>query len=120
TEYDVIRVLPFGGAVTRASMPGSLLARVLEVGLTNQGTGGYLHAWGAVKENGKWLVQGKPLNPSLRYRVGLTDFLLSGRETNLAFLTRTNPLVRDVQDMADIRQVLIAQLSAAFPVTPPR
>ena len=120
TEYDVIRVLPFGGAVTRASMPGSLLARVLDVGLTNQGSGGYLHAWGAVKQNGKWLVQGKPLNPSLRYNVGLTDFLLSGREVNLAFLTRTNPLIRDVQDKADIRQVLIAQMSAAFPVTPPR
>lgn len=120
TEYDVIRVLPFGGAVTRASMPGSLLARVLDVGLTNQGSGGYLHAWGAVKENGKWLVQGKPLNPSLRYNVGLTDFLLSGREVNLAFLSRTNPLVREVRDLADIRQVLIAQMSAAFPVTPLR
>jgi 5'-nucleotidase/UDP-sugar diphosphatase len=117
SEYDVIRVLPFGGAVTKATMPGSLLAQVLNVGLKNQGTGGYLHAWGATLQNGKWLVQGKPLNPSMRYRVGLTDFLLSGREANLDFLTRTNPLIRDVQDLADIRQVLIAELGRAFPVS---
>jgi 5'-nucleotidase len=120
TEYDVIRVLPFGGAVTKASMPGSLLARVLDVGVSNRGTGGYLHARGATQENGKWSVQGKPLSPSRRYTVGLTDFLLSGRETNLDFLTRTNPLIRDVQDLADIRQVLIAELSRVYPVTPPR
>lgn len=120
TEYDVIRVLPFGGAVTRVSMPGSLLARVLDVGLSNQGSGGFLHAWGATQQNGRWFVQGKPLLPSVRYTVGLTDFLMSGREVNLAFLTRTHPLIRDVKDLTDIRQALIAELAATFPVTPLR
>jgi 5'-nucleotidase len=120
SEYDVIRVLPFGGAITKATMPGSLLARVLDVGLTGRGTGGYLHAWGATQQDGKWMVQGKPLNPSMRYRVGLTDFLLNGGEASLKFLTRTHPLIRDIQDLSDIRQVLIAELTRAYPVTPPR
>jgi 5'-nucleotidase len=120
TEYDVIRVLPFGGAVTSASMPGSLLTRILDVGVTNQGSGGYLHAWGATRVHGKWMVKGKPINPSVRYKVGLTDFLISGREVNLDFLTRTHPLIRDVVDGQDIRQALIAILTTKFPPTPAR
>ncbi|GMV23210.1 MAG: bifunctional metallophosphatase/5'-nucleotidase [Acidimicrobiia bacterium] len=116
TEYDVIRVLPFGGNVVSLTMQGSLLARVLDVGVTNQGTGGYLHARGVTRGNNQWLVNGKPLQPGLRYRVATTDFLISGREVNLDFLTRTHPLVRDVKDLRDIRLALIAELTARFPV----
>jgi len=96
-------------------MGGSLLARVLDVGVANQGTGGFLHARGVTRQGNRWLVQGKPLNPSLRYTVATTDFLMSGRETNLDFLTRTHPLVRDVKDLRDIRVALIAELARAHP-----
>lgn len=118
TEYDVIRVLPFGGNIVSLSMGGSLLARVLDVGVTNQGTGGFLHARGVTRQGTRWMVQGKPLNPALRYRVAITDFLMSGRETNLDFLTRTHPLVRDVKDLRDIRLALIAELARQYPVRP--
>ncbi len=111
TEYDVIRVLPFGGNVVSLTMGGSLLARVLDVGVANQGTGGYLHARGVERKNNQWFVGGKPLQPGLRYRVVTTDFLMSGREVNLDFLTRTHPLVRDVKDLRDIRVALIAELA---------
>jgi len=118
TEYDVIRVLPFGGNVVSLTMGGSLLARVLDVGVTNQGTGGFLHAHGVTRQGNRWLVKGKPLNPSLRYSVTTTDFLMTGRETNLDFLTRIHPLVRDVKDLRDIRLALIAELSKQFPPKP--
>lgn len=120
TEYDVIRVLPFGGNIVRVTMGGSLLARVLDVGQANQGTGGYLHARGVTRQGNQWLVQGKPLQPALRYRVAITDFLMSGRETNMSFLTRTHPLVSAVEDLRDIRQALIDELARQYPVTPPR
>ncbi len=115
TEYDAIRILPFGGNVVSLSMGGSLLARVLDVGVTNQGNGGFLHAHGAARQGNRWFIKGKPLNPSLRYTVTTTDFLMSGRETNLGFLTRTHPLVRDVKDLRDIRQVLITELAKQYP-----
>lgn len=118
TEYDVIRILPFGGVLVKASMPGSLLARVLEAGERNVGSGGFLHTWGASKAGGRWMVQGKPLNPSTRYRIVTTEFLISGREGNLEFLTRTHPLVGHVEELRDIRLALIAELSAKFPATP--
>jgi len=118
TEYDVIRVLPFGGNIVSLTMGGSLLARVLDVGVTNQGTGGFLHARGVTRQGNRWVVQGKPLNPALRYSVVTTDFLMSGRETNLDFLTRTHPLVRDVKDLRDIRLALIAELAKQYPPKP--
>ena len=46
TQYDVIRMLPFGGAVVRAELTGRLLRQVLAVGRRNAGTGGFLHASG--------------------------------------------------------------------------
>ena len=115
TEYDVIRVLPFGGNVVKATFDGSLLASVLDVGAKNQGTGGYLHARGVTREGTQWLVQGHPLDPAARYAVAITDFLLTGAETNLGFLTRTNTGVHDVKDQRDVRLALIAELQAQYP-----
>ncbi len=120
TEYDVIRILPFGGAVTRVSMPGSLLLKVLDAGERNLGSGGFLSTLGASKDSDRWMVQGKPLNPSTRYTVALPEYLMTGREANMSFLTRTHPLIGHIEDLRDIRQALIAELSAMFPVKPPQ
>jgi 5'-nucleotidase len=120
TEYDVIRILPFGGAVTRVSMPGSMLVKVLDAGERNRGTGGFLSTWGMSKDRDRWMVQGKPLNPSTRYKVAMPEYLMTGREANLPFLTRNSPLIRPVEDLRDIRQALIAELAAKFPVKPPQ
>ncbi|MGH7600680.1 MAG: bifunctional metallophosphatase/5'-nucleotidase, partial [bacterium] len=48
TEYDVIRILPFGGKVVLVEMRGRLLKQVLDQGQANKGSGGYLHAVNAV------------------------------------------------------------------------
>ena len=84
------------------------------MGVNNQGLGGYLHSRGAAFENGAWTVQGKPIDPAGRYRVAITDFLLSGGEINLGFLTRTNPGVRDVQELRDVRRAVIEVLAATY------
>lgn len=118
TEYDIIRILPFGGKVVTATLTGALLARVLETGVSNQGLGGYLHAWGVRWEGGAWRVHGKPLDPAARYIVAMTDFLLTGGEVNLGFLTRTNPEVGAVQEFRDIRRVVIEGLARTFPSGP--
>jgi 5'-nucleotidase len=114
TQYDVLRVLPFGGPVIGATLDGSLLAQVLDVGLKNQGTGGYLQTAGVTRSDGKWLIGGKPLVPSGRYVVALTDFLLTGGEANLGFLTRTNPRVHNIQEFRDIRQAVIDELRERY------
>jgi hypothetical protein len=101
--------------VTRAAFDGALLRSVLDTGVTNRGTGGFLHARGAVRDGNQWTIAGKPLDVSARYTVAVTDFLMSGGETNLGFLTRTNPAVHDVQDLRDVRMALIAELQQQYP-----
>jgi 5'-nucleotidase len=115
TEYDIIRILPFGGKVVKATFDGALLERVLDAGVNNEGLGGFLHSWGVRRENGAWLVQGRAIEPARRYTVALTDFLLSGGETNLGFLTRANPQVHDVQELRDIRRVVIDEMRRVQP-----
>jgi 5'-nucleotidase len=111
SQYDVIRILPFGGSIVRADMSGRLLRQVLTVGRDNAGSGGFLHASGATLDAaGNAAVGGAPVEDARFYRVVLPDFLLSGNEVGLGFLTRQHPDVRIVGELRDIRQVLIDEL----------
>jgi 5'-nucleotidase len=112
TQYDVIRILPFGGKVLRATIDGALLAMVLDAGLQNQGAGGYLHWRGISRDNNTWVVQGTPLDPAAQYDVALPEFLLTGGESRMKFLTRDHPQVRKVEERRDVRQALIDELRA--------
>ena len=114
TEYDIIRVLPFGGRIVAVTLEGALLARVLDTGENNQGLGGYLHNTGAQRGKEGWTIGGRPLDPAARYRVALSDFLLTGGEVNLGFLTRSNPQVQDLRELRDIRHALIEELKATY------
>lgn len=117
TEYDIIRTLPFGGAVVSAQMSGALLQRALEQGSANAGTGGYLQVANVARGpgGGAWLVGGSPLDAARTYQVAIIDFLLTGREIKLDFLTRDNPEVKVVGEHGDIRKALIAELQRARP-----
>ena len=100
TQYDVIRVLPFGGRIVKATFTGALLAKVLQIGQQNIGTGGYLQTAGVPAT----------IDPAARYTLAISDFLLTGGETNLGFLTRTNPEVSDISEFRDIRMAVIDEL----------
>ena len=86
----------------------------------NQGLGGYLQTAGVRHERGGWTIGGRALDPAGRYSVAIADFLLTGGEVNLGFLTTSNPQVRDVREGRDIRRVLIESLRAAYPQAAPR
>jgi 5'-nucleotidase / UDP-sugar diphosphatase len=100
TQYDVIRILPFGGKILKATFTGALLARVLEVGVHNRGTGGYLQSAGIPSA----------IDPAGHYTLAITDFLLTGAEANLGFLTRQNPDITDVRELRDIRMAVIDEM----------
>jgi 5'-nucleotidase / UDP-sugar diphosphatase len=129
TELDVVRMLPFGGAIADVQMRGSLLRRTLDTGLSNKGNGGFLQH-GRISQNaaGQWLVSGAVLDDKRNYWVTLPEFLLSGNEQNMGFLkasasadgkgtnnpdilTINRPDPKDKNDKRnDIRLVLIAGL----------
>lgn len=100
TQYDVIRILPFGGKTMKATFTGALLMRVLRIGEQNRGTGGYLQTAGIPDT----------IDPNAHYTLAVSDFLLTGGEANLGFLTRQNPEITDITEMRDIRIAVIAEL----------
>ena len=109
TQYDIIRSLPFGGGIREVDMRGSLLVKILEAGIKNKGTGGYLHYNEDISfdaDSSKWRLKDAFIEPWKIYRVALSDFLLTGGESNLGFLTAKN---------ADIVKVYDAETSPADP-----
>jgi 2',3'-cyclic-nucleotide 2'-phosphodiesterase (5'-nucleotidase family) len=94
TEYDILRALPFGGAIREVDMKGSLLIKVLDAGKNNKDIGGFLQYSSFVELNSvtnTWTINKKPIDPEQIYRVALGEFLFSGKEANLDFLNPTNP-----------------------------
>lgn len=118
TQYDILRSLPFGGSVIEADMKGSLLKKILDIGKANKGSGGYLQYDKIEFSDAKkqWLLGGQTIKDGDTYRIALGDFLLTGMEKDLSFLTKTNPEISkvyspnadDKNDLRnDIRLVLI-------------
>ena len=96
-------------------MDGALIAKVLDQGLGNQGVGGYLHESDGVQRTSQgWIINGAPLDPAKQYAVGISDFLMTGGETNLGYLTRTNPGVHDVTELRDVRRAVMDELKSLY------
>ena len=104
TQYDVIRILPFGGKILKATFTGALLKKVLAIGDQNRGTGGYLQTAGIPDT----------IDPNARYTLAVSEFLMTGGEANLGFLTRQNPEITDVSDGRDIRLAVIDELKRVW------
>ncbi len=116
TEYDFIRIMPFGGDVISVKMRGRLLKHVLDQGRKNRGTGGYLQTANvSLNEDGsKWLIKGKKLKSGKKYSVAINDFLLAGKESGLDYLTQDNTNITDVRNHGDIRKALISRLQKIY------
>jgi len=93
SQYDIIRTLPFGGGLREVDMKGSMLLQVLQTGLKNANNGGYLQTQPVTFNSAanSFTINNSPLDTAKTYRVAMTDFLLTGKETNLAFLNENNP-----------------------------
>jgi len=118
TQYDVLRILPFGGDVVEVEMTGALLRKVLDQGEAKRGQGGFLQRAGITREEGgAWEIDGAPLAEGSRYRIALAQYLLSGREADFEFLTPDNPdlqVLSTAEQQEDVRQAVIAELEARY------
>lgn len=119
TQYDVIRILPFGGDVVEVEIAGGLLRQVLDQGVANRGTGGFLQYAGITRTespdgSSAWAVAGAPLSEARTYRVALADFLLTGREAGLDYLMLGHPDLQRLGSRGDIRKATIAELERRY------
>ena len=119
TQFDIIRSMPFGGSIMEADMKGSLLKQVLEAGRKNVGIGGFLQYSEAISHDGAaWKYKNEGIADDKIFRVAISDFLLTGGEANLGFLTKNNPeiikvypVITDMKDPRfDIRSAVIKYL----------
>jgi 5'-nucleotidase len=114
TQYDVIRVLPFGGKILTADIRGSLLARALDQGLASRGKGAFLQTANVSPSSGGWTVGGKPLDPDRTYRIAINDYLAAGQEQGLDFL-KPGADFTVVQENRDQRMAAIDALRREYP-----
>ncbi len=120
TEYDVLRMLPFGGKIYQITISGELLTRYLDAGIKNKGAGGYLQYEEKLKlDNQKgWLLNGQQIDDKKEYKVVTNDYVLTGKENNMDFMNmETNKEIKNVissDDMespqSDIRKAVIVYL----------
>jgi 5'-nucleotidase len=118
TQYDVIRSLPFGGSILEVDMKGSLLIKILNAAKKNVGSGGFLQYSAALTSDvntGAWSLKNIPVDAAKTYKIAITDFLMTGGEANLDFLTKDNPdivkvypVFTDLNDSrSDVRRAII-------------
>ncbi len=115
TQYDVIRILPFGGPVLSAEISGRLLVRALEQGEQSAGTGAYLQPAGVARVDGAWQVGEEPLDPERRYRLAISDYVAGGHEQGMEFLSPANPEFRVLEQHRDVRSAVIDELRRRYP-----
>lgn len=92
SQYDILRAMPFGGEIREVEMKGSLLIKILGVGESNKGIGGYLLRNANIKKMGDtWGIGEDIIDATKVYRVAMLGFLLTGMEVNLGFLKEDHP-----------------------------
>ncbi len=115
TEYDVIRILPFGGKIVSIKIKGVYLKRILAQGIANKGQGGYLQTAGITYNGDQPLHKGAPIEDGRDYTIAISDFLLTGNEQNLGWLKKDgNPDITVLKEHEDVRNATIAELKRRF------
>lgn len=116
TQYDIIRALPYGGGIKEVDIKGRLLMQVLTAGLKNKNNGGYLQYNNDLhfdEQSGQWMLNNTALDTLKTYRVAFSEFLLTGGEANLGFLTLNNIDITKVYDVDPAKLAVMSDLRRA-------
>ena len=102
TELDVIRIMPFGNKIVEVTMKGGLLEKILRENDSRKGLGGYLQLDDRLRvASDKVFIGGHPLEADRNYRIRTVEFLLSGKELRLEYLTDKHPEISSVKLVND-------------------
>jgi 2',3'-cyclic-nucleotide 2'-phosphodiesterase (5'-nucleotidase family) len=102
SELDVIRIMPFGNKIVEVTMKGSLLGKILRSNDERKGLGGYLQMDQRIQVKAdRILMNGHALSDTQTYRIHTIEFLLSGKELKLEYLTSKHPEIISVSQVLD-------------------
>lgn len=113
TEYDIIKILPFGGQLSLVQIPGEWLEKVLAAGKLNRGKGGFLHYANLSERDGQWLLNGQAIEPKRSYKMVIPDYLLDKGDKGLELLLlQNNPALKRLNgSKTEVRRALIQELT---------
>ncbi|CAF1065298.1 unnamed protein product, partial [Didymodactylos carnosus] len=89
TQYDILRCLPFAPEVIKLNVPGNVLNRVLNKGLTKINTGMFVSYYGVLYDplNQQWLLESTRENiDNSNLIISTTTILYFHRNTELSYL----------------------------------
>lgn len=114
TEYDVIKIMPFGDSISLVQMSGELLEKALNAGLGNKGKGGFLQYANVSNANKQWLVNDRAIDPKRNYKVAINNYLIEKGDAGLEFLAEKDntALTRLNEPQFDARKAFIQELTA--------
>ncbi|MDW3192502.1 MAG: bifunctional metallophosphatase/5'-nucleotidase [Cytophagales bacterium] len=114
TQTDILRTLPFGGELVVATMRGSEVQKMLQIGFEkNKGIGGYFQSAKITVQPDGFLIDGKAIVSNKIYTFIAPAFLMSGKEANLDFLkdVSSNQPAEFGNVKNDFRDAVIAYMS---------
>lgn len=86
TEYDILKISPFGGNVVLASIKGDTLIAALNQGVDNVGMGSFLQHANITGSKGSWKIGGEAVKGDKMYKIAISEYLVKNGDQNLGML----------------------------------
>lgn len=116
TEYDILKISPFGGNVSLVTMKGSTLISALNNGTDNVGKGSFLQYANIKGGKNAWTLKGEAIDPNKEYTIAISSYLVEKGDTNLEMLTYANGQVKDTGVASKpFFRIVIDQFEKEFP-----
>jgi 5'-nucleotidase len=94
TQYDILKISPFGGDISLVTMNGKTLIEALEIGLTNEGSGAFLQYSNLSKKGDQWTINSEIIDPSKTFKIALSSYLVEKGDKGLGILTYEKGFVK--------------------------
>lgn len=119
SEYDIIRILPFGGPSVVIPMKGSVLREALDIGTAEDlhGNGGYLQYENIAQTDAGWTVNGEAIEDGKTYQVAGTSYLFYNEKPYVevfADIRAAAEVEANGELQEDIRTGLIAYMKEVY------
>lgn len=119
SEYDIIRILPFGGAAITVPLKGKVLKAVMDLGTSEElyGNGGFLQYDKIEQSSTGWTIEGQEIEDNKTYNVAGTQYFFYKEKAYNEVLAdlRTKPQIEPVGDLQkDLRSGLISYMKEVY------
>ena len=108
-EIDILKILPYPGAIYKVKMDSALLVKTLNIGIAHSGEGGFLqYSETLEKRNDTWFFKNKPITAKDSFTIAIAEYLVKTGGDKFGFLKDVPTLRTD--SLIDVRHAMISYL----------